>query len=549
MNRLKFAVFLVCCVFGAADASALGDEPPQLGVPDTSKAGNCLDGVKNYTPSKFDALRNGGWIQEKNSDTVVVFIHGIWSDAVEAWLTAEKPCAYWPDLLTRDPDFAAASIFVAGYYSKMDSGAFSVDDAVSRLQTILNTPMSGHHRAPLHFKNILFIAHSLGGIVARKWAAHYQNELEDHQVGFVLLGSPARGSHYAELIHWLSDVYRARLVDELQPNSPALLEANATFSEFLKNRTLAGHPVPVRERFETRLPVLTRSLFHPFGVWLATELPPIVDLDESSGGFDLSDPPARVGNTDHLSIVKPSDLASNSHQEVRDFLFNRFMPGGKIVDFGGYSGTIEASASKGSWQPERAVDGSLVSSAIHSWDGEHANLTERVGPWKVSAGPTFDSVSPNDGSLGFVVEDEAAAQPATGEKAAFEYKDTGYPDDRIQVFNGKPVYSSFERVARYVGDPNQQGIEVRTAKIRWLRYKVSTTVLSAAKTDIPESPGSTVVIKVQPGVSNVLLTLNTISGKWQIADTTATPAFYRTVRLDHISRDSGGTVFAFSVFP
>src|SRR5580704_13095652 len=64
----------------------------------------------------LDALKAhlGGYCRGPRKDRVIVFVNGVFGDAVDTW---SSKTGYWPDLLARDPDFADADIYVHSFQS------------------------------------------------------------------------------------------------------------------------------------------------------------------------------------------------------------------------------------------------------------------------------------------------------------------------------------------------------------------------------------------------------------------------------------------------
>ena len=74
-----------------------------------------------------DGRDNNFWYVYNNSDTVVVFVHGIFSNSRTCWLhTRGGLTVFWPDLIRADHRFEAPSIYLAGYYTAIDAGDFWV---------------------------------------------------------------------------------------------------------------------------------------------------------------------------------------------------------------------------------------------------------------------------------------------------------------------------------------------------------------------------------------------------------------------------------------
>src|ERR1700692_2338120 len=52
------------------------------------------------------------YIRNENTDTAIVFIHGVLGDAVSTWTNGDS---YWPKLLTTDHTFDGVDIFVLAW--------------------------------------------------------------------------------------------------------------------------------------------------------------------------------------------------------------------------------------------------------------------------------------------------------------------------------------------------------------------------------------------------------------------------------------------------
>ena len=62
-----------------------------------------------------DGRDNNFWYVYNNSNTVVVFVHGIFSNSRTCWLhTGSGLSVFWPDLIRADPRFEAPSIYLGG---------------------------------------------------------------------------------------------------------------------------------------------------------------------------------------------------------------------------------------------------------------------------------------------------------------------------------------------------------------------------------------------------------------------------------------------------
>lgn len=166
---------------------------PKLGVASALKLfGTALSGVVLYQLSRLFACRAqkkpGPVPAEKQGEVQpVVLIHGLFANS-GAWLSL------------------APALTEAGYaYSTYDykCGSTSVDDIIDGLE--------GHMAAVERYfggKKPVLIGHSMGGLVARRWLAHADNE--KRVAGLITIATPHEGSK-------LAAVGRGRITASLRP--------------------------------------------------------------------------------------------------------------------------------------------------------------------------------------------------------------------------------------------------------------------------------------------------------------------------------------------
>jgi len=107
---------------------------------------------------------------------------------------------YWPELLKNESDFQSLGIYVYTYQTGFSSGSYSLSDVVDDLKERL---INLDH--VLACNKIIFICHSMGGIVVRKFLVERVQDLLDRkiEVGLYLVASPSLGSNYA---NWLEPI-------------------------------------------------------------------------------------------------------------------------------------------------------------------------------------------------------------------------------------------------------------------------------------------------------------------------------------------------------
>src|SRR5215469_7270927 len=115
-----------------------------------------------------DKAAKGLWIRKPANTAAVVFIHGILSNGDSCW---RSKAAYWPDLVAADIQISQTGIYVFSYRSDAFSAGYSLGDAVEALNAYLELD------GLLALKTLIFVCHSMGGIVARQFIVTRQLRL------------------------------------------------------------------------------------------------------------------------------------------------------------------------------------------------------------------------------------------------------------------------------------------------------------------------------------------------------------------------------------
>ena len=191
-----------------------------------------------------------GWVNQKNTGPVVVFVHGLLSDPGTAW--SRDPKTYWPHMVCGDDRIGNPAVFVASYYTRADSQTFSIEQAADSLEAQLRA------QDVLRHSDIIFVAHSLGGIVVRELLSRFR-ETGDHfankSVGVLLFSSPARGSSLASTLSAIAAITNNRLGKQLRPGDATLVRIDGAFWDVVRGKNRhAGRGLRIvgREIFESQ---------------------------------------------------------------------------------------------------------------------------------------------------------------------------------------------------------------------------------------------------------------------------------------------------------
>lgn len=247
--------------------------------------------------------KNNNWFAFDDScETVIVMVHGYFSDSEKCWMSANG--VFWPKLIVSDARTTGIPIFLGGYHTSMNSGTYGVQECSEELLRALRRESALGQPGPISKRNIVFVCHSMGGIVVRHMLERSSAIFHGKNIGLCLYASPSLGSGYADLAGLVSWFLRNRAGAQLKYMSEYLSDLDDRFSRYLEN---------TRESFLGA--EATEHLGPKFG-WI--RLPkPIVGKESSARYFSRRQV---LPETDHSSIVKPQSLVCAGHNFLVDYL-------------------------------------------------------------------------------------------------------------------------------------------------------------------------------------------------------------------------------------
>lgn len=245
------------------------------------------------------------------TDPTVIFVHGFRSSAETCWSHANGKS--WPEIAKADPELGSCGIATISYRTALNSPRYSVTDAAAELYECLQDERLVGDQSPL-----LFVGHSMGGIVTRKMLLAEQERLAPvPAIGLLLVASPSRGSSWASFLRPL-----ARLLGHAQALALVCSEGNHWLNDlshdFKRWRESNSIKIVGRELLEERL------VLAPWLHWL----PPIVKRSEGDVFFAES---LLIAGSDHFSIAKPESEKSRQHQSLRRLMQTLCERAGGIV--------------------------------------------------------------------------------------------------------------------------------------------------------------------------------------------------------------------------
>lgn len=244
------------------------------------------------------------WIRQTNSKSAIVFIHGILSSSETCWKN-ETTGAYWPDMVS-DADRTAdgPSVYVADYHTSLDAGTYSVDDAAEAV--FEETRLAG----ALVKETIVFVCHSMGGLVARRMLVHKRRYFANKDLGLWLVASPSLGSNYAT---WLTPI--ARFFKQAHAEALRMGEDNL-WLDALDRDFLAL----LDERSEEpEKKIQGRELYEDNSIFKIGMINPAPVVSPLSARRYFQDS-IRIPGSNHFTIAKPSDSEALQHKLLVEFI-------------------------------------------------------------------------------------------------------------------------------------------------------------------------------------------------------------------------------------
>ncbi|KAL2283974.1 hypothetical protein FJTKL_09215 [Diaporthe vaccinii] len=163
----------------------------------------------------------------------IITVHGLSGHPQNTWTNLDTK-HYWP-MESLPGDVPRARIMAFGYSTTVSpfntSTAIVSDVAKQLISHLINKRTSQDQRQ----RPIIFIAHSLGGIVVKEFLHVASNtgheDLAGSVCGILFLGTPHKGSHLASFMGVISDLVKSLLgrsadaiIEDLSSNSRHLLE-------------------------------------------------------------------------------------------------------------------------------------------------------------------------------------------------------------------------------------------------------------------------------------------------------------------------------------
>ncbi len=195
---------------------------------------------------------------ESSPSANIVFIHGLGGTSRHTWSRNRDLHLFWPlEWLPYEPELSFARIMTFGYNSHFSSlshrkeNILNISDfAKDLLFSMKFATGEGERRLDIGSAPIIFVAHSMGGLIVKKafilgqHDEHYR-ELIRAMSGIVFLSTPHRGSDLADILNKILSACvfafsPKQYISELSINSPTLQEINEEFRNLAPNLSIVS---------------------------------------------------------------------------------------------------------------------------------------------------------------------------------------------------------------------------------------------------------------------------------------------------------------------
>lgn len=251
---------------------------------------------------RFVNERPSRWVRHERTDRAIVLVHGFLSNGSRAWRSRGGD---WLNLMRDDPRLSGWDLIRAEWYSTLLAVESGVEVSGEALFKSLTHPR-GETPSPLLAREIVFVGHSMGGLVTRAMLVQHPELLADRRVSLLTLGTPAHGVELARLLDFVIEPYGHAQAKDLQANSAALLDLHNRFGEIAPQ--MQG-----RELVEEHILSPVRKPLQWVDRLTGWRTPPLVTM--ASQGRYFGEPRA-IRLADHASLSRPTLVDDAVHEEL-----------------------------------------------------------------------------------------------------------------------------------------------------------------------------------------------------------------------------------------
>jgi pimeloyl-ACP methyl ester carboxylesterase len=251
---------------------------------------DCLS-VKRNTPCFYWRERSAN-----KNEKLIIFVHGVFSTPSDTWGGVEGGNT-WPELVREDLRFKNFDVYLFNYHSThLTSGQMIHEIAIREMDTLKDSEDFEQ------YKEIYFIAHSMGGLIVKSLLTHL-NRGDDVPLlrrvkAVITLGTPSQGASLAVLGHLILDQPQLKDMEPKRLNA-WLSDMEKFWNQLMDDRKQFQYP-------RTYCAYETRPYF--FGYIVIPQEAAASRCDGTTQGFHL----------DHSELAMPTSMYDDPYKWVMD---------------------------------------------------------------------------------------------------------------------------------------------------------------------------------------------------------------------------------------
>ncbi len=226
-----------------------------------------------------------GAVVARNRPGAIIFVHGFTGNGSDTWTNANG--TYWPLMVSYDPDFSLFDTYVFEYETSVWDPCRRVTDLAESLNTFITDK-----RLLERYSQIVFVAHSQGGLIVRQYMIRYQETISGHIPLVVLYGTPAAGSSWAQRVAMFARCKQVQDLVEIDEN----IALTVQIQDWQASKSLKNIPVHCVIEGESTLGA------------------EIVDRESAERGCTTT----QELNVNHIQLVKPACADDERHIAFRN---------------------------------------------------------------------------------------------------------------------------------------------------------------------------------------------------------------------------------------
>ncbi|WP_336883730.1 alpha/beta fold hydrolase [Priestia koreensis] len=163
-------------------------------------------------------------VSEKNNSIAVIFVHGLGGHPIKTWRKNELSKSL-PELLRDDVALNELDFYSYGYVTGKTTSKYDFTDAAELLSSDI--------QAQLKNKDIVFVAHSMGGLIVQKYIINLIEKFDMDNLkklkGAVYLSVPFQGSKWASMF---SKVLVNKQIKSMRKANPLLVKLENSWQKY-----------------------------------------------------------------------------------------------------------------------------------------------------------------------------------------------------------------------------------------------------------------------------------------------------------------------------